>query len=36
MINVQGIDIEDDDNHGGFEIRGSEMKKQQKKKGKCC
>lgn len=37
MMNVQGIDIEDDEtnNGGGFEIRGSEYK-QKKKKKKCC
>jgi len=34
MINVQGIDIEDDENNRGFEIRGSERKP--KKKKKCC
>jgi len=35
MINVQGIDIEDDENNRGFEIRGSEYKPKTKKK-KCC
>ena len=36
MMNVQGIDIEDDEtNNNGFEIRGSEYKGKKKKK-KCC
>ena len=36
MMNVQGLDIEDDENNGsGFEIRGSEYKKKKQKK-KCC
>jgi hypothetical protein len=36
MMNVQGIDIEDDENNNdGFQIRGSEYKTKKKKK-KCC
>lgn len=37
MINIQGIDIEDDENNnGGFEIRASERRPKRDKKKKCC
>lgn len=35
MLNVKGIDINDDES-GGFDIRSSEHGNKKKKKGKCC
>lgn len=36
MLNVKGIDIEDDDNMGGTVLRPSDYRKTQKKNKKCC
>jgi hypothetical protein len=35
MLNVKGIDINDDDNNG-FDLRQSRKSVKEKKKGKCC